>query len=139
VSWLVTRLARYRSLAVSQVQQKSTATGPDEVGPAGTRKDGDLRRWTRTDVLPGDGMQGVWGSNPHSSTRSTRSEGFSKPFGPAPRSPDRHLTVGRAYGAGTEPHGSALDDTPGEHDAAVTWTVADQVPEHTSNHGPDRS
>src|SRR5262245_15543585 len=30
--------------------------------------DGDLRRWTRVDVLPADGMQEAWGSNPHSST-----------------------------------------------------------------------
>jgi hypothetical protein len=30
--------------------------------------DGDLRRWTAVDALPADGMQEVWGSNPHIST-----------------------------------------------------------------------
>jgi hypothetical protein len=32
---------------------------------------GDLQRWTAVDGLPLDGMQEVWGSNPHSSTCST--------------------------------------------------------------------
>ena len=34
-----------------------------------TSRDGDLRGWTRADVLPADGMQEVRGSNPRSSTR----------------------------------------------------------------------
>jgi hypothetical protein len=50
------------------VQQESTATGPDAGGPGCTLLDGDLRRWTAVDGLPLDGMQEVWGSNPHSST-----------------------------------------------------------------------
>ena len=50
------------------VQQRSTATGPDGGGPWETLRDGDLRGWTRVDALPRDGMQEVWGSNPHSST-----------------------------------------------------------------------
>jgi hypothetical protein len=36
----------------------------------GTREDGDLRGWTRVDVLPPDGMQEVSGSSPLSSTWS---------------------------------------------------------------------
>jgi hypothetical protein len=32
------------------------------------REDGDLRGWTRVDVLPPDGMQEVSGSSPLSST-----------------------------------------------------------------------
>ena len=32
------------------------------------REDGDLRLYTLVDGLPLDGMQEVWGSNPHSST-----------------------------------------------------------------------
>jgi hypothetical protein len=35
------------------------------------REDGDLRVWTRVDVLPPDGMQEVSGSSPLSSTWST--------------------------------------------------------------------
>ena len=34
-----------------------------------TSRDGDLRGWTRADVLPADGMQEVRGSNPRSSTQ----------------------------------------------------------------------
>src|SRR6266516_573838 len=52
------------------VQQESTATGADVGGRAGTREDGDLRRYTLVDVLPGDGMQEARGSSPLSSTRS---------------------------------------------------------------------
>jgi hypothetical protein len=37
-----------------------------------TREDGDLRRYTRVDGLPLDGMQEVWGSNPHISTGQKR-------------------------------------------------------------------
>ena len=51
------------------VQQESTATGLDAGGPEWTRADGDLRGWTRVDGLPLDGMQEVWGSNPHSSPK----------------------------------------------------------------------
>jgi hypothetical protein len=47
----------------------STATGADARGLVETREDGDLHRDTRVDVLPADGMQEVWGSNPHSSTQ----------------------------------------------------------------------
>src|ERR1035438_906110 len=55
------------------VQQRSTATCLDSGGLLGTCRDGDLRRWTSVDGLPLDGMQEVWGSNPHSSTqRSSR-------------------------------------------------------------------
>jgi len=50
------------------VQQESTATGVDAGGPEWTRADGGLHRDTRMDGLPLDGMQEVWGSNPHSST-----------------------------------------------------------------------
>jgi hypothetical protein len=50
------------------VQQESTATGLDAGGPEWTREDGDLRLYTLVDGLPLDGMQEVWGSNPHSST-----------------------------------------------------------------------
>jgi hypothetical protein len=50
------------------VQQESTATGLDAGGPERTREDGDLRLYTRVDGLPLDGMQEVWGSNPHIST-----------------------------------------------------------------------
>jgi hypothetical protein len=46
------------------VQHGSTATHPDAGGLAGTREDGDLRVWTRVDVLPPDGMQEVSGSSP---------------------------------------------------------------------------
>ena len=51
------------------VQQESTSTGLDAGGPKRTREDGDLHRDTRVDGLPLDGMQEVWGSNPHSSTQ----------------------------------------------------------------------
>jgi hypothetical protein len=54
------------------VQQESTATGLDAGGPERTREDGDLRLYTRVDGLPLDGMQEVWGSNPHSSTAVQR-------------------------------------------------------------------
>jgi len=40
-------------------QQGSTATDLDAGGRAGTRGDGDLRRYTRVDVLPLDGTQEV--------------------------------------------------------------------------------
>ena len=43
-----------------------------QVASQGTLEDGDLPRWTRVDVLPLDGMQEVWGSNPHSSTGKRR-------------------------------------------------------------------
>jgi hypothetical protein len=36
--------------------------------------DGNLHRCTSVDVLPLYGMQEVWGSNPHSSTRNSSSE-----------------------------------------------------------------
>jgi hypothetical protein len=55
---------------MAAVQQESTATGADAGGLAGTRGDGDLRVWTRVDVLPPDGMQEVSGSSPLSSTQS---------------------------------------------------------------------
>jgi hypothetical protein len=54
------------------VQQESTATGLDAGGPEWTREDGDLHRDTWMDGLPLDGMQEVWGSNPHSSTGQKR-------------------------------------------------------------------
>src|SRR5450759_3018373 len=63
-----------RLAGTAAVQQESTATGRDAGGPEWTREDGDLRRYTLVDGLPLDGMHEVWGSNPHSSTRSTRSE-----------------------------------------------------------------
>ena len=47
---------------------KSTGTRPDPGGLECMLQDGDLQRWTRVDGLPADGMQEVWGSNPHSST-----------------------------------------------------------------------
>jgi len=47
--------------------------------------DGDLHRWTRVDVLPLYGMQEVWGSNPHSSTRKTRSGHECRPTQKAPK------------------------------------------------------
>ena len=50
------------------VQQESTATGLDSGGLVRTSWDGDLRLYTLVDGLPLDGMQEVWGSNPHSST-----------------------------------------------------------------------
>jgi hypothetical protein len=53
------------------VQQRSTATCLDSGGLLGTCRDGDLRWWTSVDGLPLDGMQEVWGSNPHSSTQVT--------------------------------------------------------------------
>ena len=55
---------------MAAVQQESTATHLDAGGPAGTREDGDLRGWTRVDLLPPDGMQEVSGSSPLSSTWS---------------------------------------------------------------------
>ena len=54
------------------VQRGSTATGTDEGALGCTAQDGDLRRWTAVDGLPADGMQEVWGSNPHSSTSQLR-------------------------------------------------------------------
>jgi hypothetical protein len=51
------------------VQQESTATGLDPGGLGCTSRDGDLRLRTPVDGLPLDGMQEVWGSNPHSSTQ----------------------------------------------------------------------
>ena len=57
---------------MAAVQQESTATGADADGLAGTREDGDLRVWTRVDVLPPDGMQEVSGSSPLSSTGQKR-------------------------------------------------------------------
>ena len=56
------------------VQHESTATGLNSGRLMRTSWDSDLRRWTPVDVLPLYGMQEVWGSNPHSSTRNTRSE-----------------------------------------------------------------
>jgi hypothetical protein len=56
------------------VQHGSTATCPDLGALECTLRDGDLRRWTAVDGLPADGMQEVWGSNPHSSTRFPRSK-----------------------------------------------------------------
>jgi hypothetical protein len=53
---------------MAPVQHGSTATHRDAGGLAGTREDGDLRGWTRVDVLPPDGMQEVSGSSPLSST-----------------------------------------------------------------------
>jgi hypothetical protein len=50
------------------VQHESTATCPDLGGLECTLQDGDLRLCTAVDGLPADGMQEVWGSNPHSST-----------------------------------------------------------------------
>jgi hypothetical protein len=52
-----------------RVQHESTATGVDSGGLVRTSWAGDLRVWTAVDVLPLDGMQEVWGSNPHSSTQ----------------------------------------------------------------------
>src|ERR1039457_3345263 len=51
------------------VQHESTATGLDAGGPGCILRDGGLRLRTPVDGLPLDGMQEVWGSNPHSSTR----------------------------------------------------------------------
>jgi len=56
-------------------------------------QDGDLRLETCVDVLPVDGMQGVWGSNPHSSTQTSRSERCSRSRQIPWRSFDRHLTA----------------------------------------------
>ena len=61
------------------VQHGSTATGADGGAPWETRRDGDLRGWTRVDVLPPDGMQEVWGSNPHSSTAGQKPISNSEP------------------------------------------------------------
>jgi hypothetical protein len=61
------RMRAGRDDAGRWVQQESTATGPDGGGQKRTFQDDDLRRWTVMDVLPADGMQEVWGSNPHSS------------------------------------------------------------------------
>jgi hypothetical protein len=49
-------------------QHEGTATGPDPAGLMRMSWYCDLRRRTPADVLPADGMQEVWGSNPHSST-----------------------------------------------------------------------
>ena len=57
---------------MAAVQHGSTATHQDAGGLAGTREDGDLRGWTRVDVLPPDGMQEVSGSSPLSSTGQKR-------------------------------------------------------------------
>src|SRR5216684_4173127 len=73
--WPVTRLLGGVTGSIggtAAVQQESTATGPDAGGPEWTREDGDLRLHTRVDGLPLDGMQEVWGSNPHSSTGQKR-------------------------------------------------------------------
>ena len=56
--------------SVRTVQQERTATDRDAGGLPGMREDGDLRGRTAVDALPADGMQEVWGSNPHSSTRN---------------------------------------------------------------------
>ena len=56
------------------VQHESTATGLDSGGLMRTFWDGNLHRCTSVDVLPLYGMQEVWGSNPHSSTRNSSSE-----------------------------------------------------------------
>ena len=50
------------------VQHEITATDADPGGRVRTLWDCDLHRDTRVDGLPLDGMQEVWGSNPHSST-----------------------------------------------------------------------
>ena len=71
----VGRSAQRRGL--SAVQQESTATGPDSGGLMRTSRDGDLRGWTRADVLPADGMQEVRGSNPRSSTGQKRNSNCS--------------------------------------------------------------
>ena len=47
-----------------------------------TSRDGDLRGWTRADVLPADGMQEVRGSNPLSSTGQRRNS-KTRPLGTA--------------------------------------------------------
>jgi hypothetical protein len=52
-----------------KVQQGSIATGLDAGGPWCALRDGDLRPCTPVDGLPLDGMQEVWGSNPHSYTK----------------------------------------------------------------------
>jgi hypothetical protein len=39
------------------VQHRTTATGADADGLAGTREDGDLRAWTAVDVVPVVGKQ----------------------------------------------------------------------------------
>jgi hypothetical protein len=44
-----------------------------------TSWDGDLRLYTCVDGLPLDGMQEVWGSNPHSSTAGQRHNPNSEP------------------------------------------------------------
>jgi hypothetical protein len=65
--------ARLMLLAgMAAVQHGSTATHRDAGGLAGTREDGDLRGWTRVDVLPPDGMQEVSGSSLLSSTGQKR-------------------------------------------------------------------
>jgi hypothetical protein len=53
------------------VQHRSTATGTDADGLAGTREDRGLRVWTRMDRLPVVCKQGVRGSSPLSSTERT--------------------------------------------------------------------
>jgi hypothetical protein len=58
------------SVGTGPVQHGSTATHPDAGALVGTWEDGDLRGWTRVDVLPPDGMQGVRSSNLLSSTWS---------------------------------------------------------------------
>jgi hypothetical protein len=65
-----TRLVLLAGMAA--VQHGSTATHLDAGGLAGTWEDGDLRGWTRVDVLPPDGMQEVSGSSPLSSTGQKR-------------------------------------------------------------------
>ena len=40
------------SAGMAAVQQESTATGADPGGRTGMREDGNLRVWTRVDVLP---------------------------------------------------------------------------------------
>jgi hypothetical protein len=70
--------ARRYGVEPRSVQQESTATGPDVDGPGWTLWDDDLQGRTPVDVLPADGMQEVWGSNPHSSTAQRRNSNDSK-------------------------------------------------------------
>ena len=75
----------------------------------GTGEDGDLRGWTRVDVLPPDGMQEVSGSSPLSSTGQKHNSNGSnskysskvqqrRPDGSPHVCSDRYLPLVRAAG-----------------------------------------
>ena len=105
------------------VQHESTATDPDLGGLECTLRDGDLHRCTAVDGLPADGMQEVWGSNPHSSTQvkgiksNVRSHGLgplysSKVPQPANRTPVR-IQPPRRTGRLAWPANAGTGDEPG--------------------------